>query len=170
MRTGFSQKFTLFAGYTLAWTKSDTDSAGTTPANPYDLSTEFGRASNDSRHNLFIGGSYLAPWGIRVSPFMHASTGRPFNIVSGLDLNNDTSFADRPSFALAGDPGAIVTPYGIFNPRPLPGEQIIPRNFGEGPGMVSVNFNVSKTFGFGPPANNFNRMAGQSYLANEVHA
>jgi hypothetical protein len=161
LRTGFSQKFTLFANYTLASTKSDTDSAGMTPANPYDFSTEYGRAGNDVRHNLFIGGSYLAPWGVRVSPLIFASSGRPFNILSGIDLNGDTSFADRPSFALAGAPGAIVTPYGIFNPRPLPGEQIIPRNYGDGPGMVSVNLNLSKTFGFGPPPNNFNRMAAQ---------
>ena len=45
VRTGFSRNFTLFGGYTLASTSSDTDSAYTAPSNPFDLSTEFGRAA-----------------------------------------------------------------------------------------------------------------------------
>ena len=42
-----------------------------------------------------------------------------------------------------------MTPWGIFNPRPLPGQAIIPRNYGEGPGNFTINLRVSKTFGFG---------------------
>ncbi|HKP85077.1 MAG TPA: carboxypeptidase regulatory-like domain-containing protein [Blastocatellia bacterium] len=161
VRTGFSRTFTLFAGYTLASTRSDTDSAYTTPANPFDLATEFGRASFDVRNSVFFGGSYLLPFEIRLSPFFVATSGRPFNITTGVDLNRDTSFSDRPAFANPGDPGAIVTRYGVFNPNPRPGDEIIPRNFGQSPGLVTVNLNVSKTFGFGPPPNNFGRMSAQ---------
>ncbi len=159
VRTGFSQKVTLFSVYTLASMHSNTDGANTNPANPYDLSTEWGRAAGDVRHNFFVGGQFTAPWGLRLSPFIIASSGRPFNILTGRDNNRDNQYSDRPSFATAGEPGAIVTRFGTFNPDPLSGEQIIPRNFGQGPGFVSVNLGVSKIFGFGPPPNNFPRMA-----------
>jgi hypothetical protein len=90
-----------------------------------------------------------------VSPFLNANSGRPFNITTGRDNNRDTTINDRPAFASAGDPGAIVTPFGIFNPNPQPGDEIIPRNFGQGPGFWNVNMSVSKTFGFGNAASNF---------------
>lgn len=160
VRTGFSQKFTMFANYTLASTHNNTDGANSNPANPYDLSTEWGRAGGDIRHNFFVGGQYSAPLGLRISPFITATSGRPFNISTGRDNNLDNQFTDRPSFANPGDPGAIVTSFGTFNPEPLAGEQIIPRNFGQGPGFVSVNLSISKTFGFGPPPNNFRGAAG----------
>src|SRR5262249_54427976 len=44
------------------------------------------------------------------------------------------------------------TRFGTFNLSPLPGEQIIPRNFGRAPGSLSVNVRVSRTFGFGGEA------------------
>lgn len=159
VRTGFSQKFTLFTGYTLATTHNNTDGANSNPANPYDLSIEWGRAGGDVRHNFFLGGQYTAPWGLRLTPFITARSGAPFNITTGRDDNLDNQYYDRPSFAAAGDPGAIVTRFGVFNPTPLPGEQIIPRNFGQGPGYVSVNLGISKTFGFGPAPNNFRSAA-----------
>jgi hypothetical protein len=161
VRTGFSRTLTLFGGYTLSSTKSDTDSAYTTPSNPFDLTTEFGRASNDARNNVFFGGSFLLPFDIRLNPFIFAVSGRPFNITTGIDRNGDLNFSDRPAFANPNDPGAIVTRFGVFNPNPLSGDEIIPRNFGQAPGLLSVNLNVSKTFGFGPPPNNFGRMAAQ---------
>lgn len=159
VRTGFSQKLTLFANYTLASTHNNTDGANSNPANPYDLSTEWGRAGADIRHNFFVGGSISAPWGLRLNPFITAFTGRPFNITTGRDNNRDNQYTDRPSFASANDPGAIVTSFGTFNPIPFAGDQIIPRNFGQGPGFVSVNLSVSKTFGFGPPPNSFRAAA-----------
>ncbi|HKP11608.1 MAG TPA: TonB-dependent receptor, partial [Blastocatellia bacterium] len=161
LRTGFSRTLTFFGGYTLSWTKSNTDGANTMPANPYDLTTEWGRASNDSRHNIFMGGSLLTRWNIRLNPIVIYRSTRPFNITTGTDLNRDLSFSDRPSFAQAGDPVILRTPFGDFNPNPLPGETIIPRNFGDGPSFLMVNLNVSKTFGFGPAPNNFGQGNGQ---------
>src|SRR5882724_3756762 len=159
VRTGFSQKISLFAGYTLASMHNNTDGSNSNPANPYDLVAEWGRAGGDIRHNVFVGGQVTAPWGLRITPFIAARSGAPFNILTGRDNNHDNQFSDRPSFANPGDPGAIVTRFGTFNPTPLAGEQIIPRNFGQGPGWVSVNLGVSKTFGFGPAPNNFRSAA-----------
>ena len=80
-----------------------------------------------------------------MSPYISAASGSPFNITTGLDNNGDTFFTDRPAFAKAGSPGAIVTRFGIFNPNPRPGDQIIPRNFGNGPGEITASVNFSKT-------------------------
>jgi hypothetical protein len=162
LRTGFSQKITLFGGYTLATMHNNTDGAGSNPANPYDLSAEWGRAGGDIRHNFFASANISLPRGFRLTPFVQARSGAPFNILTGRDNNRDNQFSDRPSFANPGDPGAIVTRFGTFNPDPLPGEAIIPRNFGQGPGFFSLNLGVSKTFGFGPPPNNYgNAMANR---------
>jgi hypothetical protein len=37
----------------------------------------------------------------------------------------------------------------VFNPKPQPGDTIIPRNYGRGPGQFTVNMRLSRTFGFG---------------------
>ncbi|HEY0728159.1 MAG TPA: hypothetical protein VGD38_08835, partial [Pyrinomonadaceae bacterium] len=80
-----------------------------------------------------------------------ASSGQPFNITTGRDTNGDTFFSERPGFATdVNKPGVVVTPLGAFDPNPSPGQEIIPRNFGRGPGFVSVNFNIAKVFKFGP--------------------
>ncbi|HYH85170.1 MAG TPA: hypothetical protein VEX60_06780, partial [Pyrinomonadaceae bacterium] len=77
----------------------------------------------------------------------------PFNITTGEDANGDSVFADRP--ALATDltrPSVRVTPFGAFDTDPLPGQAVIPRNYGEGPRYFVVNINLSRTFVFGKAA------------------
>ena len=155
VRANINQKISLFSFYTLGFANSDTDGSGTTPANPYDFSTEYGRSGSDSRHQFTVVGNFTLPGEIRLTPHINIRSGAPFNILTGRDNNGDNQFSDRPAFANPGDPGAIVTRFGTFNPNPQPGDEIIPRNFGQGPGAVSVNLGVSRTFGFGPPPNNF---------------
>jgi hypothetical protein len=151
LRTNVSRRLSLFSNYILASTHSTTDGSGTVPADSYNIALDYGRANYDVRHRFFVGGSISLPRDFRVSPLISVSSGHPFNITTGFDNNGDRIFSDRPAFASAGDPGAIITPFGIFNPNPKPGDQIIPRNFGNGPGLVSINMNFSKTIGFGPP-------------------
>lgn len=159
LRANLNRKISMFGFYTLGFAHSDTDGSGTTPANPYDLSTEYGRASYDVRHQFNLVANFTIPWEVRLTPNLSIRSGGPFNIVTGRDNNGDNQFSDRPAFANPGDPGAIVTRFGTFNPIPRPGDVIIPRNFGQGPGSVSVNLGISKTFGFGPPPNNFPGLA-----------
>ncbi|PYP84258.1 MAG: hypothetical protein DMF61_20390 [Blastocatellia bacterium AA13] len=161
-RSNFSRTLSVFSNYILASTNSDTDSAYSLPANPFDLSAEYGRAGFDVRHRFFVGGQYALPWDVRVAPYIAVTSGPPFNIVTGRDNNLDASFIDRPSLVPAGTPGAIVTRIGIFNPDPVPGEQIIPRNFGNGPGQLNVNMNFSKTIGFGPAPAPFGAQAANN--------
>jgi hypothetical protein len=159
LRAQINQKINLFSFYTLGFANSDTDGSGTLPANPYDLSTEYGRSSFDSRHQFTLAGSVTLPWEIRLMPNVNLRSGGPFNITTGRDNNGDNQFTDRPAFANPGDPGAIVTRFGTFNPNPQPGDEIIPRNFGQAAGSINVNLGVSRTFGFGPPPNNFPGMS-----------
>src|SRR6185295_10715495 len=139
---------------------NDTDRATSTPSDPYDLALEYGRAPFDPRHSFNLVGNFTLPlWELRLTPNVSLRSGNPFNITTGRDNNGDNAFIDRPAFAKPGDPGAIVTRFGTFNPNPGPGDLIIPRNFGQGPGSISVNVGISKTIGFGPPPNNFPGMS-----------
>jgi Carboxypeptidase regulatory-like domain len=141
-----SRKLTLFFRYFLAWARSDTDGVTTFPADSYDLSSEYGRAAIDVRQRLVLGGNLNLPWGVHVSPFILASSGKPFNITLGPDLNQDSLFTDRPAFATDPSAGSVSTAYGLFDVLPAPGQALIPRNYGEGPGFFSVNLRLSKTF------------------------
>ncbi len=150
VNTRATSKVSLFGYYTLNYANSDTDSIGSLPANQYNLAAEYGRSSLDIRHHAFVGGNVTAPLAIRFSPYISASSGRPFNITTGRDFYGDSILTDRPALAAAGTPGAIVTPYGIFNPNPGPNDPRIPRNYADGPGSVSINLRMSRTWGFGP--------------------
>ena len=147
----FGARISLTTGYTLGKVESDTDGAATFPANSYDLTGEMGRAANDVRHHFTLTGSIRAPWGVSVNPFVVATSGRPFNITTGRDTNGDTLFTERPAFASdLTKPGRIVTRYGAFDPNPAPGQELIPRNYGDGPGFFLVNLRLSRSFNFGP--------------------
>jgi len=145
-----NRHFSLFVRYALSKAESDTDGAGSFPANQFDLTSEWGRASFDVRHSFIVGGTINAPWGFRLSPLIMLTSGRPFNITTGRDTNGDSLFTERP--ALATDltkPGVIVTRFGAFDPNPAPGQELIPRNYGSGPSFFNVNLGLSRTFGFG---------------------
>ncbi len=148
-----SNSLSVFGFYALGHVDSDTGGVGSFPSQPYDLSADFGRAMFDVRQRLFLGGSYQTPkWGIRISPFMLAFSGPPFNITTSQDLNGDSIFNDRPAFAAAGETGPNIyqTKYGNLNTNPGQSEARIPVNYGNAPGQFNLNLRVSKTFGIGP--------------------
>lgn len=148
-----SPKLTLSGFYAWGRANSNSDGAGTFPANQYDLSPEYGRAGFDVRHRVQLNGSISAPWGLRLSPFLTVASGRPYNITVGRDLNGDSLYADRPAFATDLARASVVTTnFGALDTAPLPGQTIIPRNYGQGPGMVAANLRFAKTFIFGEHA------------------
>lgn len=144
-----STRFTFGGNFMMQDAKSDTDSVGTSPAYTYDMSTEYGPSSFNTKRRFMMFGNANLWRGITASPFIMYASGRPFNITTGRDTNGDTIFNERPSFAAAGTPGAIVTRFGIFNPNPGPNDVLIPRNYGVGPSQFSVNMRMSRTWGFG---------------------
>jgi hypothetical protein len=148
-----SRTASLNAYYVLSKTNSDSDGTGSYAANPYDFSGEYGRSSQDVRHRLVVMGSFRLPWSVSLNPFVIVSSGAPFNITLGRDLNGDTLYTERPSFAPAGADCQAVnikcTPFGNFNIQPAVGDTLIPRNFGNGPSSLTTRLSISKTFAFG---------------------
>ena len=148
IRSNINQKYSLFANYSLGFSRNDTD--GGFPAYSYDLTDEFGRASFDTRHSFVIGGNIQAPWGFSLNPFITYNSGRPYNITLGQDLNGDRQFIERPTFGQLGARcDELGLTYSYCDVSDYDPNEIIPRNFGRGPQYFGVNLRVSKTFGFG---------------------
>jgi hypothetical protein len=106
--------------YTLASGHNDADGTFSLPANNYDLSGEWGRSGEDQRHSVFGGFNFQLPWRITANTRLRANSGRPFNITTGQDDNNDSNTNDRP--------------IGVA------------RNTGEGPGAFTMDLSFRKTF------------------------
>ncbi|MDQ2900491.1 MAG: TonB-dependent receptor [Acidobacteriota bacterium] len=150
VRTQATRNISLFGYYVFGFAKSNTDGAGSFPANQYDLSSEYGRSSLDVRHRFVLGGSVATRFGLRWSPFIIAHSGQPFNITTGQDIYGNSVFTERPALATdCGLPTSKCTAFGDFNLAPATGQAIIPRNYAEGPSYFSVNMRVSRTWGFG---------------------
>ena len=159
-RIQMGTRVSLWGYYTLNYANSDTSGAGYVPSTPCGapgltagtpcgIDEDYGRASFDVRHRVFFGGSIGMPWGLRMSPFMIASSGSPFNITTGQDLYGINVFNARPTAGTCGDPGVKTTPYGCFNLATQAGQTVIPINEATGPGHFTLNLRLSKTFGFG---------------------
>lgn len=154
-------KLSLFGYYTLNYAKTNTSGVTSFPSNQYDLALDYGRGAFDIRNRLFFGGSISLPYMFRLSPFLVASSGTPFNVTSGTDANNDSVFTDRPSYAqfqaaLANAEALGTIRSGVsFDCRPPAGQTEIPIYCGQGPARFALNVRLSKTFGFGKktPAN-----------------
>jgi hypothetical protein len=144
-------KLSLFGFYSLSFADSNTAGVGSFLSDQYDIALDYGRAAYDVRHRLVLGGSFALLKGFRLSPFMMTSSGPPFNITVGQDLNRDSIFNDRPAFAPAGASGVniVATKWGTFDMAPKAGAKIIPINYGTGPSFFEMNLRLSKTFAFG---------------------
>lgn len=145
-------RLTLFGFYVLSYANSDTSGAGSFASNTaLGITADYGRASYDVRNRLFMGGTVLLPHGFRVSPFLVANSGSPYNITTGTDVNGDFQFNDRPAFATdLSRPSVVQTSLGAFDTAPIAGQTIVPMNFGNGPGQFTLNMRLSKTIGIGP--------------------
>ena len=138
------EDISLYANYTFGAKRSDTDGPYSLPANSHDLASEYGWASDDQRHLLVAGGTVDLTEDLVIALQLVITSGRPFNITTGLDNNSDTRFTDRPSFAAPGAPGAIETWFGTFDPHPPPGAAVIPRNLGREPWQMNVDVSATK--------------------------
>ena len=156
-------KLSLFGYYTLNYANSDTGAgAGSFPSINNDISLDYGRSAFDIRHRFFFGGTIGLPYAFRLSPIMMASSGTPYNVTTGQDLNGDSIFNDRPSFAGPNSvPANVVTNrFGSFDVVPQPGDPRVPVNYLTGPGRFSLNLRLSKSFGFGKKTEATNTLGG----------
>lgn len=124
---GFSQslgeRVSLFGNYILSRAIDDADEPSAFPMDSYNLSGERGFAARDERHQLFAGALLVLPYGLETSPMIYFNTGRPYNITTGFDDNNDSLINDRAA--------------GVA------------RNSGRGPNFATVDLRLSKGFKFG---------------------
>ena len=141
----------LFGYYVLSKEEADTAGIGSFPSNSYNLHQDYGRASNDIRSRMFLGGYWTIWRGFDVDPLVLYQSSEPFNIVVGQDLNGDTQFNDRPTFATdLSRPSVVRTQWGTFDTSPIPGQKVIPINYGKGPDSLQFRLRMMKEFNFGP--------------------
>ena len=99
-------RYQFLASYTLSKaedTSTDFPSAfipennglGRDPSDPdglpigFDPDSERGPSLQDQRHHLVLSGIYTAPYDVNVSAIIAVVSGRPYNIIAGVDLNGD---------------------------------------------------------------------------------
>jgi len=115
------------------------------------LAQDYGRAAFDVRHRLFLVGSISMPYQFRLSPFIVASSGSPFNVTTGQDANNDSIFNDRPTFAQfqAALANAAIAHNVRFDCNESNPGTLVSHQLRDWPGRFSFNLRLSKTIGFG---------------------
>lgn len=181
--TRLNPKITFFGNYTLSFSQGMTDSVGGAnistnmmnfPAYGYDLSGEYAPSSLISKHHLFFNGTISLPFKLQLSPILAVSTGRRFNIVTGLDTNRDSVFTERPTYAelFARCLGfSLKNNFCNMNIADNSNETI-PRNYGKSPGGFVLNMSIYRTFDFGKTTSSVisNRQKGNnSTKTNRQH-
>ena len=83
--------------YTLAQEKNFANSATSLPSDNLNPDVDWGPANNDIRNRFQIQGQVPLPFAIRANPNLTIESGRPYNMTTGFDDNDDGAFNDRPA-------------------------------------------------------------------------
>lgn len=167
LRKRFSNNFQFLASYTLSESIDDSSDLQTLliAQDVQNFRAERAPSLFDQRHRFVFSGVLASPSGWRtadngwkrfladftVAPIIELSSGRPFNIITNVDANNDQSTqTDRPSVNANGDlcvPGDLgcITPLitdGRFSTGTLG------RNRGITHGYASVDLRLTRSFHF----------------------
>jgi hypothetical protein len=152
-RMQLASRVSLFGYYSLNSANGDT--SGDFISTPGNIRADYGRTAFAVHNRVFLSGSVTLPHYIQLSPFMVGQSGRPYNITTGTDNNNDSIFNDRPYLVNGalpnGDTVKTIAGCGTFA---QPGSQtagapVVPINYCTGPGLFTLNFRLTKTWGFG---------------------
>ena len=148
-RSRFNRRYQLFASYTVSKAEDNStdfqstfipqhNGRGRDPDNldglpvGFDPHDERGPSLQDQRHRLVMSGLYVAPGDVVVASIVNAGSGRPYNILAGVDLNMDgnggTFPPDRPRRELADQSTAVG------------------RNSGTLPAFATIDVRVSRLF------------------------
>ncbi len=168
LRRRFANNFTFLASYTFSKSIDDSSDLQTLliPQDPRNFRAERSLSLFDQRHRFVFSGVLAAPESFRSSdnlgkrifadftlaPIIEISSGRPFNIITNFDANNDQATqTDRPSvnadgtLCIPGTPGC-VTPL-ITNGQFSVGN--LGRNMGVTHAFASVDLRVARAIRFG---------------------
>ncbi len=108
------------------------------------LRAERALSAFDQRHKVVLYGVWEAPGGVQLAPIFRANSGRPFNLLAGVDLNQDRHpTTDRPIFA--------------------------GRNTGLGPAFLTLDARLSKNFGLGGDSRRLTVLVEGFNLANHLN-
>lgn len=145
----FSHNYTINANYTYSKAIDEvTDfNSDFSAQNPLDLRAERALSAFDQRHRVVFSGMFMSPvkgeralsrlfsnW--MLSPIFIAGSGRPFNVVLGIDANGDgVSTRDRP---------CVRTAAG----QPCIANSNVGRNVGIGAPFYNVDMRLGRRFGF----------------------
>ena len=153
--------FEFHGTYMLRYASSNAENNGLFPSNAYNLGADYGRSLDDVRHAGTITERVKLPWGFRAWSYQQITSGAPFNVVVGQDLNGDTQYNDRPAFATDLTRSSVVnTRWGAFDANPIAGQTLVPRNYCEGPGLIEVDLAAGRSFGVGPKMSTARVIAG----------
>jgi len=169
LRKRFSHNYQFLASYTWSHAIDDSSDLQTLllPQNNRNFRAERADALFDQRHRFVFSGVLTSPAGWRsgdglhrflsdfvVAPIFEISSGRPFNILSGVDTNNDQSNqTDRPSVLPDGTlcvPGRVET--GCNVPLVANGDFVsgsLGRNRGITHSYMSLDLRLTRTVRFG---------------------
>jgi hypothetical protein len=118
----------FFAGqvqYTLGKTYNNTSGITYFPANSYFPSADWARSDNDRRHKFDLLGSTEVAKYFSIGAALSLYSGKPVNVTTGADDNQD----------------------GIYNDRPL-SPVAYARNTMHGPGLINLDLNIERDFLF----------------------
>jgi hypothetical protein len=165
VRRRFANNFEFLASYTYSHAIDDSSDLQTLllPQDNRNFRLERADSLFDQRHRFVFSGVLSAPSGFRgaggvrsflagfiLAPIVEISSGRPFNILSNVDTNNDQSNqTDRPSVTSSGTlciPGATNCTPLIVNNMFATGN--LGRNRGILQGYASFDMRVAKTIPF----------------------
>lgn len=165
LRKRFSQNFSLLSSYTFGKAIDDTIDFITQyqPNNQRNIAAERSLSAFDQRHRFVFSGVFQSPYRLSsgnsfirnilsdwtVAPIITWAGGRPFNLRTGFDANNDThEETDRPIFT-NGD--------------------IVGRNTGQGPSFFATNLRLSRKFWLQREEMNFEFLMEAFNLFNNVN-
>jgi hypothetical protein len=119
-----SKYFVGQAQYTLGKSYNNTSGIRYFPGNSNFSSLDWARSDNDRRHKFDLLGTFEPTELFSLGIALQAYSGKPINVITGIDANGD----------------------GIFNDRPLGG--FAPRNSFHGPALVNLDLNLQHEFKF----------------------
>jgi hypothetical protein len=138
------KRFGIFVGNLYFNLRTDADMATVFPQSSYSDRGETARASWESTHRLFAIGQLNLPAKLSFTSEFDASSGSPYDVITGMDNNGDGVFNDRPSPTSQEGTGVYQTPFGLLSTTGINGT--LGRNAGTMPALVHLDSNLSRTF------------------------
>ncbi len=155
LKRRFANNFTFLASYTFSKSIDDSSDLQTLliPQDPRNFRAERSLSLFDQRHRFVFSGVLAAPQSFRtgglmkrfladftVAPIIEISSGRPFNIITNVDTNNDQATqTDRPS---VGADGKLFLPAAFTTGN-------LGRNRGTTHSFASFDLRVARSIRFG---------------------